>query len=72
MISQLELDTRAALCRLLAKREPAHQALWLTEAESWSRLSKQKLRGDMGSTQAARCYGKEPIGSCRHPQSVVA
>jgi hypothetical protein len=50
MISQLELDSRAALCRQLAKREPAHEALWLAEAESWSRFSKEKFRGDVGST----------------------
>ncbi len=71
MISQLELDSRAALCRQLAKREPAHEALWLAEAESWSRFSKEKFRGDVGSTRTIRCYGKEPIGSCRPPQSAV-
>jgi hypothetical protein len=50
MISQLELDSRVALCRQLAKREPAHETLWLAEAETWSRFSKEKFRGDVGST----------------------
>jgi len=71
MISQLELDSRAALCRQLAKREPAHEALWLAEAKSWSRFSKETVRGDVGSTQTTRCYGKEPIGPWSHPQSTV-
>ena len=44
MTSQLELNSRAALCRQLAKCEPANQALWMAEAENWSRLSKE-LRG---------------------------
>jgi hypothetical protein len=52
MTSQLEFDSRAALCRQLAKREPVHQALWLAEAESWSRRSREKLRGDAGSPGA--------------------
>jgi len=46
MTSHLELNSRAALCRQLAKHEPANQALWMAEAESWSRLSKEKLRGE--------------------------
>jgi hypothetical protein len=46
MTSQLELNSRAALCRQLAKREPANRALWMAEAENWSRLSKGKLRGE--------------------------
>jgi hypothetical protein len=44
MISRLELNSRIRLCRQLAKREPANQALWMAEAENWSRLSKEKLR----------------------------
>jgi hypothetical protein len=48
MISQLEFDSRAALCRQLAKREPAHRAFWIAEAERWSRLSKEIPRGDAG------------------------
>jgi len=46
MTSQLELNSRAALCRQLAKREPTNRALWMAEAENWSRLSKEKLRGE--------------------------
>jgi hypothetical protein len=41
MIDQLEFDLRAGLCRLLAQREPANRALWMAEAENWSRLSKE-------------------------------
>ena len=46
MISQVELKSRAALCRQLAKREPANGVLWMAEAENWSRLSKEKFRGE--------------------------
>lgn len=45
MTSQLELTSRAALCRQLAKREPANGVFWMAEAENWLCLSKQKLRG---------------------------
>jgi hypothetical protein len=46
MASQLELSARAALCKQLAKREPENRALWMAEAENWSRLSNEKLRGE--------------------------
>jgi hypothetical protein len=46
MISQLEFSSRAALCRKLAKQEPANRALWMAEAETWLRLSKERLRGE--------------------------
>src|SRR6266403_4711127 len=46
MASQLELSARAALCRQLAKREPTNRVLWMAEAENWSRLSNEKLRGE--------------------------
>jgi hypothetical protein len=46
MASQLEFSARAALCRLLAKREPTNRVLWTAEAENWSRLSNEKLRGE--------------------------
>jgi hypothetical protein len=39
---QSELNSRAALCRKLAQREPANRTLWMAEAENWSRLSKKK------------------------------
>jgi hypothetical protein len=42
MTSQLELSLRAALCRQLAKREPANRTLWIAEAENWSRLSNER------------------------------
>ena len=32
----------------LAKREPANRILWMAEAEHWSRLSKEGLRGEAG------------------------
>lgn len=46
MISQLEFSSRAALCRKLAKQEPTNRALWMAEAESWLRLSKERFRGE--------------------------
>ena len=42
MTDQSELDSRAALCRKLAQREPANQVFWIAEAENWSRLSKKR------------------------------
>jgi hypothetical protein len=42
MTSQLEFISRAALCRQLARQEPAHRALWMAEAENWLRLSKER------------------------------
>jgi hypothetical protein len=38
MISHLEFNSRAALCRQLARREPNSKIYWLAEAENWSRL----------------------------------
>jgi hypothetical protein len=46
MTDQSELNSRAALCRKLAQREPANRTLWIAEAENWSRLSKRQLRGE--------------------------
>jgi len=43
MISQAEFSSRAALCRQLAKREPANGVFWIAEAENWSRLFKEKF-----------------------------
>jgi len=62
MISSLELDSRAALCRQLAKREPVNRALWMAEAESWSRLSKD-LRGDEGQHSAPAVTARARSGS---------
>ena len=46
MTTRLEFSLRAALCRQLAKREPANRSLWMAEAEHWLRLSKEKLQGE--------------------------
>ena len=45
MFDQSELNSRAALCRQLAKREPANQIFWMAEAENWTLLSKEKPHG---------------------------
>jgi hypothetical protein len=77
MASQLELNSRAALCRQLAKREPANQALWMAEAENWSRLSKEKLRGEAGAKigegAASRPFALRQCGAThRHLEGSVA
>jgi len=46
MTDQSELNSRAALCRKLAEREPANRTLWMAEAENWSRLSKENPDGE--------------------------
>jgi len=46
MTDQSELNSRAALCRELAQREPANRTFWIAEAENWSRLSKEKRYGE--------------------------
>jgi len=46
MTDQSELNSRAALCRKLAQREPANRTLLMAEAENWSRLSKEKPHGE--------------------------
>jgi hypothetical protein len=46
MTDQLELNSRAALCRKLAQREPANRTFWMAEAENWSRLSRGKPHGE--------------------------
>ena len=43
MTSHLELSSRAALCRQLARREPNSRAYWLAEAENWSRLNREPI-----------------------------
>ena len=42
MINQLELNSRAALCRQLARREPNSKVYWLAEAESWLRSASRE------------------------------
>jgi hypothetical protein len=44
MASFLELNARAALCRRLAKLEPASSHVWLAEAERWSQLAQIQLQ----------------------------
>jgi hypothetical protein len=43
MTSHLELSSRAALCRQLARREPDSKIYWLAEAEYWLRLSHEPV-----------------------------
>jgi len=51
MISQLELSSRAALCRQLALREPKSKVYWLAEAENWLRLSRKPIHPDRASSR---------------------
>jgi hypothetical protein len=53
MISQLELRSRAALCKQLAKREPANRVFWMAEAENWSRLSSEDFAASPSKHQSA-------------------
>ena len=62
MAGQLEFNLRAMLCRQLAKREPENRILWMAEAESWSRLSKD-LRGDEGQHSAPVVTARARSGS---------
>jgi hypothetical protein len=43
MTRHLELGSRAALCRQLARREPKSKTYWLAEAENWLRLSREPI-----------------------------
>jgi hypothetical protein len=54
MISRSEISSRIQLCKELARREPANQALWMAEAGNWSRLSKEKLRGEAMAKAGSR------------------
>jgi hypothetical protein len=45
MASHLELSSRAALCRQLARREPRSRVYWLAEADKWLRLSGKSVDG---------------------------
>lgn len=71
MTSPLEFSSRAALCRQLAKLEPANGVLWMAEAEKWSRRSKEKLCGGartqlgFGILASFRVRSAEPlVDSC--------
>src|SRR5436309_14346078 len=76
MSNQLELSARAALCRELAKREPTNRFLWTAEAENWSRLSNEKLRGEpeqKSGTASWRLRGRVPSpGAAQHTSSSFA
>jgi hypothetical protein len=54
MINQLELNSRAALCRQLARREPNSKVYWLAEAENWLRLSREPIHLE-------RTAGEDPL-----------
>jgi hypothetical protein len=45
MTGQSEFNSRAALCRKLAQREPANRIIWIAEAEKWARLSRETIDG---------------------------
>jgi hypothetical protein len=57
MTTQLELRSRAALCKQLAKREPENRVFWMAEAESWSRLSKENFAARRSKHQVADSDG---------------
>ena len=68
MTDQSELNSRAALCRKLAQREPANRTFWMAEAENWSRLSKEKPHGEdsrkdrfRNSGALSRAIGQIPV-----------
>ncbi|MDE5455433.1 hypothetical protein GWE18_21855 [Bradyrhizobium sp. CSA112] len=66
MIDQLEFELRATLCRQLAKREPANRIYWIAEAESWSRLSKERSGGaaeEKSIPASRRVDGRSRLGS---------
>ena len=54
MINQTELNSRAELCRQLARREPNSKVYWLAEAENWLRLSSRP-------THLERTGGEDPL-----------
>ena len=54
MINQTELNSRAALCRQLVRREPNSRIYWLAEAENWLRLSRRL-------TPLERTDGEDPL-----------
>ena len=54
MINQFELNSRAALCRQLARREPNSKVYWLAEAENWLRLSRKPIHTE-------RTGGEDPL-----------
>jgi hypothetical protein len=65
MANQLELRARAALCKQLAKREPTNRVLWMAEAENWSRLSNENLRGEPEQKPVTASW---PISAWQEPR----
>ena len=63
MTTRLEFILRAALCRQLAKREPANRSLWMAEAENRLRLLKEKLQGEA----EARSVPARPVSARQAP-----
>ncbi len=55
MTDHSEFNSRAALCRKLAQREPANGMFWMAEAENWSRLAKEKHHGGGSAEIEAAC-----------------
>ena len=53
MISHIELSSRAALCRRLARREPNSKIYWLAEAENWLRLSREPVKAERNGQRDA-------------------
>jgi hypothetical protein len=64
MTSQLEFNSRAALCREFARREPGCRALWMAEAESWSRREQEP--GDTVATGRDQPVGSYQRGILHH------
>jgi hypothetical protein len=71
MTSQLELNSRAALCKQLAEREPANRTLWLAEAENWLRLSKDKLLAEATAFHRSRCPEASDGGNQCRGQAIM-
>ena len=59
MTEHSEFNSRAALCRQLALREPANRTFWMAEAESWSRLAKERRHRGGGAEIESACNRAE-------------
>lgn len=60
MTTQLELRSRAALCKQLATREPENRVFWMAEAENWLRLSNESVGANQGKGRAAGRKASSP------------
>lgn len=60
MTTQLELRSRAALCKQLATREPENRVFWMAEAENWLRLSNESVAANQGKGRAAGRKASSP------------